>query len=367
MRKPFAITVALALALSLSSCGLKAAVQDKAREMLSGETSETTTENGTGGESAPQNSPSGNVGGVGAKSLGGSGAVASIATLEGYWDGIEQEWKETQEEGYVWTITIDDTERIDMMGLVTVDYSLKLSCSHVGETMFGAYSGEMDMNYNADMDNMAMLFEATGGTVDYDADGWFKNSKFLMRQKPFEQEREDDWVAVWGTLPEADAKVDSDPDDPAADIAQRYVDEYMSAINDMLNSIGSGEQDFEKAGAPVAIWYGYDFRMTEGDMSGYIQMTGIAYGTTTGGGSVDASGTQMQGAARARLDTIFGSFDYSDSYVETVDSPFPYSLKIYEGGQVVFTLYSSNGSPVTVKFYGAIDKIPVDQTTLVRP
>jgi hypothetical protein len=356
MKRLFIATLVLALALSLSACGLKEAVQEKTREILSDKPSETTPANGTSGE----NAPSGNAGGEGAKSLGGSSSVTSIATLEGYWEGIEQEWREAPENGYVWTITIDDTETVEMMGLVKVDYALKLSCSHVGPDMFGAYSGEMDMSYNADLDNMASLLEATGGSVDYKADGWFKNSKFLMRGKQFSQELEDDWVAVWGTLPETGI----DTSDPAGAYAEQYVDDLMSSI---LDGVGSGEEDFEKNGAPAAVWYGYDFRMTEGDMSGYIQMTGIAYGTTTGGGSVDASGTQMQGAARARLDTIFGSFDYSDSYAETVDSPFPYSLKIYEGGQVVFTLYSSNGSPITVKFYGKIDKVRVEDTTVVRP
>jgi hypothetical protein len=218
----------------------------------------------------------------------------------------------------------------------------------------------MDVSYNADLDNMAMLLEASGGSVDYKANGWFKNSKFLMRGKPFSQELEDDWVDAFGTLPETE----KDASDLAGAYAQQYVDDLMSSL---LDGVGSGEQDFEKAEAPAAIWYGYDFRMTEGDMSGYIQMTGIAYGTTTGGGSVDASGTQVQGTARTRLDTIFGSFDYSDSYSETVDSPFPYSLKIYESGKVVLTLYSSNGSPITVKFYGKIDKIRVEDTAIVRP
>jgi hypothetical protein len=358
MKKITAILLLVALTFSMSACGMKEAVQEKARELLSGAVGEAAPPDGTGGENAPQNAPS--AGNTGNKTLGGSETVTSIATLEGYWDGIEQEWKGAPEKGYVWTITIDDTETVEMMGLVKVDYSLKLSCSHVGPDFYGAYSGEMDMSYNADLDNMASLLEATGGSVDYKADGWFKNDKFLMRGKSFSQETDDDWNDVFGKLPETGI----DTSDPAGAYAQQYVDDLMSSIFD---GVGSGEEDFEKTSAPAAIWYGYDFRMTEGDMSGYIQMTGIAYGTTTGGGSVDASGTQMQGSARARLATIFGTFDYSDSYAETVDSPFPYSLKIYESGQVVFTLYSSNGSPVTVKFYGKIDKVRVEDTERVKP
>jgi hypothetical protein len=104
--------------------------------------------------------------------------------------------------------------------------------------------------------------------------------------------------------------------------------------------------------------------MTEGDMSGFIKMTGIAYGTTSGGGTVDASGTGTQGSAMGNFGR-FGTF--SERYSETIEAPFPYVLRLYETGEAVFELYSATGGPVTVKFYGTVDKIPGEETTVVRP
>ncbi len=55
-----------------------------------------------------------------------------------------------------------------------------------------------------------------------------------------------------------------------------------------------------------------------------------------------------------------------DRYDEDFDAPFPYIIRVYESGDVVFELHSPMGGPVTVKFYGTIDKIPVSETTLVK-
>ena len=101
--------------------------------------------------------------------------------------------------------------------------------------------------------------------------------------------------------------------------------------------------------------------MTDGDMSGYVNMTGIVGGIASASGTVDASGTQSQGDAYA---SVFG-MTFTERYDETIENPFPYALRVYETGEVVFELYSSSGGPVTVKFYGTIDRIPVGDTQLI--
>jgi hypothetical protein len=58
---------------------------------------------------------------------------------------------------------------------------------------------------------------------------------------------------------------------------------------------------------------------------------------------------------------------FTERYSDAIDKPFPYLINVYDNNQVVFVLHSANGGPVQVRFYGTIDKIPVEDTTLVRP
>ena len=338
MKKLIVLALAMALAVSLTSCGVKEAVQGKTRELLSGGNQGVTdsleSEKSHNGEGSYNS---------------GRRPIASVDNPGGFWQRIEDQWLNEPEQGYVWTITIDDAEVIDMMGLVQVNYKMQLSCSHVGYDMFGAYRGEMSMEYAADMDNLGELLTLTGGSMDYDADGWFKNENFLMLLEPFSQKDKEIWVEIYGKLPEAE--------DP---IAQAILEQYLGAV---FEDVGSGEQDFEKNNSPAGHWFDLDFRMTEGDMSGFLQLTNIAYGTTSGGGTVDASGKNTQGSAVVSHPLV-GTFQ--ERYEEVIETPMPYTLEVYDAGQVVFTLYSANGGPVTVKLYGTIDKIPVEETTLIR-
>jgi hypothetical protein len=79
---------------------------------------------------------------------------------------------------------------------------------------------------------------------------------------------------------------------------------------------------------------------------------------------VDASGVYTEGWATASHPLV-GTF--SERYNESIETPFPYIIRLYESGEAVFELYSANGGPVTVKFYGTIDKIRVEDTQLVNP
>jgi hypothetical protein len=281
--------------------------------------------------------------GTGSKSGLTTSSGRTIAGVQDYWENIRNEWENEKNEGYVWTISFDDTEYIDIMGLGKVTYKLKLSCSHVGKTMMGPYKGEMAMSYNADLDNLMKLLTLTGGSIDYDADGWFRNDDFIMVAKGYTKDREADFEHSF--TQESDLSAEE----------QAVVDQYMGAL---LKGMGSGDKAFEKSKTPVAHWYDWDFHMTSGDMSGYIKITGIAYGTTSGAGTVDASGKQTQGYASA--------LGYSERYSEVIDSPFPYILRLYETGEAVFEVFSANGGPVTVKFYGTIDKIRVEDTQVIK-
>ena len=275
---------------------------------------------------------------------------AALAALDNYWDKLRLEWEWDQQdaEGYVWTITIDSVSVLDVAGLASVEYALDLSCSHVGPTMDGVYSGEMAMEYAADLSGVMALVTFAGGSASYDADGWFENDQFVMRLVEY-----DDLVET-----QFDSMMSAGLQAGLSGEEQAIADAFLGML---LGGVGSGDEAFETAGQPASAWYDWDFHMTDGDMSGYVNMTGIVGGIASASGTVDASGTQSQGDAYA---SVFG-MTFTERYDETIENPFPYALRVYETGEVVFELYSSSGGPVTVKFYGTIDRIPVGDTQLI--
>ncbi len=274
----------------------------------------------------------------------------ALANLDNYWDKLRLEWEWDQEdaEGYVWTITIDEVAVIDMVGLATVTYDLDLSCSHVGPTMNGVYCGELGMEYEADLSGAMALATLAGGTASYDADGWFVNDQFVMRLVEYDDlvEHQFDASITAGAYPDLSAE------------EQEFAQAFLEGL---LGDVGSGDEDFELAASPAYTWYDWDTHMTAGDMSGYVQLNGIVGGVASASGGVDSSGTHSQGDAYA---SIFG-MTFTERYDETITNPFPYALRVYETGQVVFELYSSTGGPITVKFYGTIDRVPVEDTQIV--
>ena len=351
-KKALTVAVALLLCFSLSGCALIEKAVDIAprifaalREKLAGDNAPSeATSQAAEAPSAPEGAPPAEAPAEAPEADGQPGNKRpELASLEGYWEELAEEWENAPNVGYVWTITIDKLVTMDVLGLAVVDYDLDLSCSHVGETMYGAYMGEMAMEYAADLSGLVALSTVTGGSVEYDADGWFKNGAFLMKLGEYDHEEDELFVSTLGD------PVDAEEDAMTAAILEQY-----------LGELKAGSEDFELEGEPEAVWCDWDFHMTEGDMSGYIQMTGLAYGTTTGGGIVDASGTQISGGATASMPGI-GSF--TERYDEAIENPFPYTIKVY-GENVVMELFSANGGPVTVKFYGTIDKIPVEDTIL---
>ncbi len=130
----------------------------------------------------------------------------------------------------------------------------------------------------------------------------------------------------------------------------------------MLEQMGSGSEEFEKNSTPVSYWFDWDYHMTSGDMSQSYSVTGVM-GIASASGSMDASGTHIQGSGIAHS-PLGGT--YTSRYSEDFDAPFPYIIRVYETGDVVFELHSSEGGPVVIKFYGTIDKIPVGETTVVK-
>ena len=348
MKKYVAVLLAAVLALSLCACSPKSFIQDKTREILGLEGGDSSS-----GSSKPSSWLS--FGNNNAASGSNSGSEEPKPTTpkpdaDDYWGLMRWEAENAPEEGYVWTITVDEEKVLDVLGLAQVNYSFKMSCSHVGPDRYGVYRGEMEMAYNADMDVLGQLLTVTGGSMDYDGDGWCKNDSFLMRLEPYDKENDEEWVAAYATLPMGD--------DP-------MVQMIMSQIfGTMLTDIGSSEEAFETENDPAGHWFDWDFRLTEGDLSAFMALTGIAYGTTSASSYVDSSGKNVEAEGEAYL-PLAGYFH--ERYSEEIENPIPYSVEVYEEDQVVVSFYSADGSPIVLKFYGTIDKKPVEETLLMKP
>jgi hypothetical protein len=228
-----------------------------------------------------------------------------------------------------WTLRIDEVTVLDVMSLASVTYDLDLTATHSGADMFGEYTGELAVEYAADLSGLRMFLELSGVKMDYETEGWFKNTSFRMELAPYSAEDEARFV-------------DSLKDPNMTDEERAETNAYMES---MFGDVGSGEKAFEAA-EPVALWYDWAFHMTEGDMSAYVNMTSAMF-------SASASQDEKAQSAQGYADHILvGSFHESLSYEN--ESPFPYQLEVYEGGEAVLTLRSPAESPIVVKFYGTL-------------
>jgi hypothetical protein len=237
-----------------------------------------------------------------------------------------------REAGSGWILRIDEVTVLDVMSLASVTYDIDLTATHDGADMFGEYTGELAVEYDADLSGLQAFLDMSGVDMDYETDGWFKNTAFRMELAPYSEEDETRFV-------------DSLKDPTITDEERELTNSYM---NSFFGGIGSGDKDFETSGKPVGLWYDWAFHMTEGDMSAYVNMTSAMF---TASASQDEKAQTAQGYANHIL---AGSFHESLSYEN--ESPFPYQIEVYEGGEAVLTLRSTAESPIVVKFYGTLTK-----------
>lgn len=353
MKRRLPLFLTLILSLSLCGCSLKEAVQNKTYEILDSVVgqksarSEASVPSGSG--QGEEKSHTGTTPG------GEQRPLASLPPGASYEERLEYEWKNAPNEGYVWTITIKDVDVIDVMGLCTATYNVDLSASHIGKDMFGPYFGEFGFDYSADMGGLSALLTAQGGSVNYDADGWFRNDRFLFELSPYEKDEEDMMEAIVNSNSEYATMTEEE---------KAIMDAFMGEVYDLDN-----EEPFEKESQAEAMWWAFDIPMTDGDMSAYFEMNGILGGIVDGKSEVDATGKNVAADIRVAFALYSGGamvykFDERYSENETFENPIPYTIKVYPNENVVMTLYSAQGGPVTTKCYGTIDKIPVEDTII---
>jgi hypothetical protein len=313
MKKFLACLLAVGMMLSLASCSPKEMVQDTVREVL-------------GADASSEKSSSTAVSAA-ADSDDSSDADTADASAA---DSDDSGGADTANAD--WVLRMDEVTVMDVMGLASVTYDIDLTATHDGADMFGEYTGELAMEYAADLGGLQAFLDMSGVSMDYETDGWFKNTSFRMELAPYSEEDETRFS-------------ESLKDPTITDEERELTNSYMSSF---LGDIGSGDKDFETSGQPVGFWYDWAFHMTEGDMSAYMNMTSAMF---TASASQDEKGQNAQGYADH---IIAGSFHESLSYED--ESPFPYQIEVYEGGEAVLTLRSATESPIVVKFYGTLTK-----------
>ena len=383
MKKLFIFALTALFLFSLSACGLKAAVQEVTRNVLEGGTGIEASGGNNSGDAgiAPsvKNNPGGTTDSTSAEVgdydsectiyingtdvwtpfPGETGVTFTISddgllTVSDNGSTIEFNGKQVgecvitatldgvvirmlvriraMEGGTTWTLRIEDATVLDMLGLAVVDYEIDFTATHIGADMFGIYTGELGMVYDADLSGLQSFMAASGVDMSYSTDGWFKNTNFRMDLTPYAAGDEQHFV-------------DSLKDPNVTDEERELVNSYMGS---MFEGVGSGDKPFETTGSPVGLWFDWAFHMTEGDMSAYVNMNSAMFNASA---SQDATAQHATGYANA---IIVGSFQSSQSYEN--QSPFPYQIEVYESGEAVLTLRNPTESPIVVKFYGTITK-----------
>lgn len=258
---------------------------------------------------------------------------------DAYWERLRSQWQNEPEEGWVWTITINDAEVLDVYGLVQAHYYVGLSCSHVGTSMNGVYCGTLGLSYWADLSGLKSMMASIGGMVDGKGRGWFRNDRFTMILQPYDAQAEADFVQQTA-LPSADG----------------------SQTNELLDALGTQPKAFE-TGTPAGYWYDWDYRMTAGDLDEYATASVNYYGLVDGTSFAYWDGYTLE--AEGEADAILG-FHAEDSSTKTDYMPFPYIIKVYETGEVTLELLSSASVGFRIRFYGTIDRVLVEDTVVVK-
>ena len=281
----------------------------------------------------------------------GSTAKKLRGGVEAFWQNLKEQWANQKNEGYVWTITIDEAVTLDVMGLVTAKYDMDLSASHVGWTRDGVYAGSMAFTFDADLSGLNAMVGALGGRASTNhADGWFRNDEFVMELKPYSKVKEDAFISTLNYTLEQLGSLEEKPQGEA----QTAADAFAAPL---LETLGSKPDAYERANAPQSYWFDWEYNMTEGDMSQHYAVSGIL-GIGIGWGSLNAAGDHLEAHGHA--------LGYRDDISEDFHSPFPYVIHAYENGRVTLELHSQKGGPVVIIFRGKIDRIPVEETVLVK-
>lgn len=244
-----------------------------------------------------------------------------------------------KEEGYIWTLTIDQeqTQVVDADVGASLLMKLKLSMSKEGgDDPFGAYRGELYYEQDTDFGILAAFLQTA------DANIWGKNDTFEIELLPYDETQMDEFEeSLTSGAKEPEDMEEPNPSEPWFPSLAPLVPETSGPSLAPLIEIH-------------AMHFAPDIPFTEKDF-------GIDVSVPEG--LLDIHGGDDDDTYDASVDLgEFGAASVSG------EAPLPYSitLKSNTGSDdmyVIFTLYLHDGS--TYVFRGTIDKIPLSDTISV--
>jgi len=265
-------------------------------------------------------------------------------------------WNEDQQSnrGYVWTINIHSGTEIIVEDLIETTYAMHLSMSHIGPTMNGVYKGVMGISAARDTKGFRDMLSALGGKMTTNGDiDELESDEYVFDLNKFDTENRDIWNRFFGY----DA------------LTFGMTAESKEIVDDMFKTFFGTyvrrSKPFESTMLPVA--FGSNFELPKGSYGSFqkaqINIKNGLFSTAVTGqvdlGIADEKEKLEQSWGRVN-DFLGGS--HAINYENKTVSPVPHTITVYPNNVVVFELFSSEGGPVTAKFYGTITKTPVGNT-----
>lgn len=280
------------------------------------------------------------------------------------YQALQDQWEAEQADnkGYVWTITINSKDNIEIPGLVDVDYKMKASISHVGPTLNGIFGGNVTISAHRNTDGVESLFSLIGGSLELSqgSDLECECDGFLMNVHGYDAGIDQKWQSQFG---EEGMYVDMNS-------SERM--QVRSAMNMVMGDYQPRQKNFEQDSHPVGFgaitetklkdvffenaklsihngWY-------QGVFDGFVSMGSVGHDAE----NAYLDDPETTAFASSRVRTFWGQSITGDIYLKMPSLPL--ILRIFPNNQVVMELYSSTGGPFVAKFYGKIDRIPVENT-----
>ena len=274
---------------------------------------------------------------------------------------LQDKWEAEQADnkGYVWTITINSKDNINVPGLVNVDYKVSASISHVGPTLQGIYGGNVTISAHRDTDGLNDLLSLIGGKLDTSTNNLVcECDGFLMDVHGYDVGIDNNWQSLFGE------------EGMYTGMKATERQQLLAALRMLADDYHPRLKPFEQASTPIGFGYITETKLKDVvfDQAKLTIKNGYYRGVFDGFATLGSVGEKEEylddpnatAYADSRITTFWGQSINRDVYLKMPSLPLV--LRIFPDNQVVLELYSSTGGPFIAKFYGTLDRIPVENT-----
>ena len=234
---------------------------------------------------------------------------------------------------YLWTCTIQEAKVLDIAG-VTTNYAVNVSATHIGPSLDGEYAGSFDIEYDCNLGIMELILEQYIGSVTYDLDGFMKTNQLKFHVLSTDEESYNNdlnaFVNSFGT--------------PMSDREKAIFDKAITRFG----NYNPKTLEYENQ-VPTHFWWDWTIPSTEGDMQDFFSLSSLARG------AIETYANKGQGTP-SQFNVVRPILDSYHTYDYSVSASIPYTISVYNNNNVVMCFYSPDGGPLTIKFYGTIER-----------